>query len=154
MSDWTTALCEAMTLKSKLDLATDRMNEAIRDFEAALAGWSLGVRLSVRLSRGPGAGTVGDTFLCFGKWDNRWRLLVERVTTEGANCEVSLLATESREVRLSAVPRFAALVEAAGPILLAELERAHGCAGAAAEMAASLRRAGAQLQAEPPSGTV
>lgn len=88
-------------MTASLDLATERLNDALREAEDALAELGLGVAASVPLE--------GDRFLHFKKHGNDWVLVVVKRSDEA--CPALLLST-SRRTRLEAAGRLPALHEA------------------------------------------
>lgn len=78
-----------------LPVATDQLNERIRDLEATLAAAGFGVPATISLERAK---------LSFRKWDNEWRLMIDDAAGK------TPLVNASREYRLEAATRFHDLV--------------------------------------------
>ena len=71
MSDLEELLSEARELAPKLGAAADRLNEKIREVEAALVKLHLGVPVEILIENSP---QHGSTHLAFIKMDRTWGL--------------------------------------------------------------------------------
>lgn len=58
-----------LTVKQRLNAATDILNQKIEEFEAELRQLSVGVPVSVKIPD-------STVFLKYGKWQKNWRVLV------------------------------------------------------------------------------
>ena len=139
------SLQRARRVAPELASATNAVNDALERVERALASLNLGVSASVDLH--PGCSwEPGDwrPFLRFGKDGSAWRLLLEGYTVGASGDEgtESPLLSASKEIRLLAVARLPALVDA----LVQEAEQQVSSFRAAAERAQALAAAIAEAQ--------
>lgn len=103
------AVERAFALASELDAATDALNAALADAEAAIVGLRLGVRASARMDPRDNTDREAECFLTFGKYNGAWRLLCD-VHRPGASSTVPLTSA-SRCARISGALTLSDLVE-------------------------------------------
>lgn len=117
------ALKKAKAVQPRLAAATNELNEKIKEFEKALTGLKLGVIAQVRLFSDD-LGPWGKD-LCFQKWGDAWRLVVEDWNSEEPeeHWSYEVLQNTSRETRLRAVEKFPELVVALVAAAEAEIVR-------------------------------
>ncbi|MBI3183001.1 MAG: hypothetical protein HYZ28_12765 [Myxococcales bacterium] len=118
--DLAKAVARARELRPALDKATEELNSVLREVEAVLAGFKLGVNLSVVVSEADDG--LSRVTLELAKWGGEWRLL--RVySREGEPEEVTPLLNASRENRIEAVEWLTTLLQDAVAAVERETKR-------------------------------
>jgi len=96
------SLSSVSDLANELAIASDNLNDALREVEEKLAALNLGVSAAVPLEVGSG----WSRSLAFRKEGSKWRLMVDREdTTPEVSFNTSPLMNVSREVRCQVAGR-------------------------------------------------
>jgi hypothetical protein len=111
--DWDAKRARAREAASKLDEATDALNELIDEAEKAIAELRLGVpgRVTFEAIEDDQTGLTYCRDLLFWKEDKVWRLMVASGTEGDPEDDCIPLRNASRDVRLRAVDHLARLVD-------------------------------------------
>lgn len=137
------SLQRARRVAPELASATDAVNVALEQVEQALAALHLGVTAAVDLYDGRDPVDGWMRFLRYGKDGSAWRLLLES-GPDGGDAEdwsQSPLLNASKEVRLQAVERLPALVDALVDVAEDQVGRFRAAAAKAHALAATIAEA-------------
>jgi hypothetical protein len=87
---------ELISLREKLNLVTEQLNNKIIEFEAYLANLGFGIRVW--------SGEQDKIKIGYGKFDNKWHVLIKYITDDG-NEIINILTKAPRNLRLHGYKR-------------------------------------------------